>query len=283
MVALQRSAGNAAVNRLLRQLAPPAATSGTATQDPGAAAGPPTRLVADAGSTLVDGQMRVSDFTTQLQASLCSLANSMLADQAQGCPWIAYWISSYSSRDPAEIEQVLVRYAPAAIGADTAAELITAVSDRVRAGITNWQQTGRLDADAAAAAAAAASTLAPGAAARPTTPAVPGSLRCSLTEQSVRERLARSRSGSPQLGPGRPLEPAVASRMGPAVGAGLASVRVHDDPLGAATVTRLGATALAVGSHIAFAPNQYAPGRPSATRCWRTSSPTSSSRVTRAR
>lgn len=255
MVALQHSAGNAAVNRLLRQLAPAAATTGAPSRNPGTLTAPPTRLVADASSTLLDGQMRISDFAQQLQSSLCSLADSMLGDQAQGCPWIAYWISSYRSLDPAEIEQVLVRYAPAATDADTAGGLITAVGDRVRAGIASWQQTGRIDADA--------SMLVPGAAAddkaddgaRVSFIAADGPARLGTTGADPGAVLA-------QLGSGRPLEPAVGSRMGAALDADFTSVRVHDDPSGAATASALGATALAVGSHIAFAPNQYVPGTP---------------------
>lgn len=258
MVALQRSAGNAAVSRLLRQLAPPAATTGAPARDPGPVTAPPTRLVADTSSTLLDGQMRVSDFFEQLQTSLCSMADSMLGDQAQGCPWIAYWISSYRSLAPAELEHVLVHYAPAASDADTAAGLITAVTDRVRVGVANWQETGQLDADAAA-----ASALAPGGAA-----AANGDdgARVSLmaADGAARPGTIGAEPGAvlAQLGSGRPLEPAVGSRMGAALDADFTSVRVHDDPSGAATASALGATALAVGSHIAFAPNQYAPGTP---------------------
>jgi hypothetical protein len=50
--------------------------------------------------------------------------------------------------------------------------------------------------------------------------------------------------------------------MGSALGAELGAVRVHDDPAAASLTQALGARALAVGSHVAFAPNQYEPGTP---------------------
>lgn len=63
-----------------------------------------------------------------------------------------------------------------------------------------------------------------------------------------------------QLGPGRPLDPAVGSRMGAALGGDFGSVRIHDDPASANLTRSLGARAMAVGEHVAFAPNQYQPG-----------------------
>jgi hypothetical protein len=68
------------------------------------------------------------------------------------------------------------------------------------------------------------------------------------------ERLAQ------RLGPGRPLDPAVGSRMGAALGADLGSVRIHEDAASASLTRSRGARAVAVGEHVAFAPNQYQPG-----------------------
>jgi LysM repeat protein len=235
MVALQHTAGNAAVNRLLRDLAPP--VLGT---DQELGAGPVARLVADDASETKDGQMRVSDFAAQLKSSLCAIADSMLGPQANGCPWVEYWVSSYRSRTPAEIERVLGAYAPEAAGARSATELIAAVGDRVRSAIATWQQTGQLDPAASA-----------------------GAPQVSFKRRGgVVSREAQAAEVLNQLGPGRPLEALTAGRMGSALGADFGAVQVHDDPTSAATTSALGATALAVGHHIAFAPNQYAPGTP---------------------
>ena len=65
-----------------------------------------------------------------------------------------------------------------------------------------------------------------------------------------------------ELGPGRPLEPGVAARMGPLLGADVSHARVHSDELGARIAERHGAAAVAVGSHVAFARGTYEPGTP---------------------
>ena len=62
------------------------------------------------------------------------------------------------------------------------------------------------------------------------------------------------------LGPGRPLEPAVRERMGAALAADLSGVRVHDDAASGRLAASAGASAVAAGTDVAFAPGQYAPG-----------------------
>jgi len=247
MVALQHSAGNSAVNRLLRQLAPPAQSTSEPGFDASAAAG--ARLVADDGPAPDGGQMRVSNFFAQLGPALCAVAQAGLGDAGQSCPWIDYWIASYRDREPAEIEQVLTQYAPASADATTAQDLIQAVCDRVSQGITSWQQTGEMGVD------------------------VPGTDSSSLSSTlTPRVALKRRDGGAPhagavdaeevisRLGAGRPLDTRVAVRMGSALGADFGDVRLHDDAAAARTTESLGARALAVGQHIAFAPNRYAPG-----------------------
>jgi Domain of unknown function (DUF4157) len=80
--------------------------------------------------------------------------------------------------------------------------------------------------------------------------------RSAAGDHSDPERVAE------QLGPGRPLDPSVRSRMGPALGADFGSVRLHDDAASANLTSSLGARAMTVGEHVAFAPNQYRPGTP---------------------
>jgi hypothetical protein len=64
------------------------------------------------------------------------------------------------------------------------------------------------------------------------------------------------------LAPGRPLAPAVRGRMGAALGADLGAVRVHDDAASGQLAEAVGASAVTVGTDVAFAPGQYAPGTP---------------------
>ncbi|MGZ4313514.1 MAG: eCIS core domain-containing protein [Solirubrobacteraceae bacterium] len=65
-----------------------------------------------------------------------------------------------------------------------------------------------------------------------------------------------------ELGPGRPLDPAVRGRMGAALGADLGAVRVHHDAASGRLAREAGASAVTIGADIAFAPDQYAPGTP---------------------
>jgi hypothetical protein len=63
-----------------------------------------------------------------------------------------------------------------------------------------------------------------------------------------------------QLGGGEPLAPAVRSRMARGLGGTLPDVTVHRDEAAAQVARSLNARALAVGDHIAFAPGEYQPG-----------------------
>jgi hypothetical protein len=81
-----------------------------------------------------------------------------------------------------------------------------------------------------------------------------------LSEQSAAPAEPDAQRVAEQLGPGRPLDPAVGGRMSAALGADFGSVRIHDDPASANLTRSLGARAMAVGEHVAFAPNQYQPG-----------------------
>lgn len=83
-------------------------------------------------------------------------------------------------------------------------------------------------------------------------------------------RLLRESSGSAEdpnavaarLGPGRPLDPLVHRTMSSALGEQLGQVQVHDDPAAGRLTESLGARAVAVGEHVAFAPGEYQPGTP---------------------
>lgn len=245
---LQASAGNAAVNRLLRDVAPPDAIStGPALEgETASVATPPTvvRLVADTATPSV-AQMRVSEFAAQLQRLLCAIADASLGPMAQRCPWVEHWIDAYKHREPSEIEAVITQYAPAAASAQTATELIGAVADRMRQGIADWQ-AGQLAGSGPAPVAAA-----PQISAKRADGAEPAAGSGGAPEPAT--MLAR-------IGPGRRLDAGVAHRMGTALGADFTRVRLHDDTAGGAAATDIGARAFAVGSHIAFAPDQYAPG-----------------------
>ena len=272
MVALQRSAGNAAVARLLRQVAPPGAPAAagkaparTLTRDaaPAAPAAPAATggalLVADDAAP-VPGGMRRGEFLDQVEQSVCALAEAELAGtvyQAAGCPWIEHWIGYYRNRSAEDVEAAVRRYAPEAASAQSVDGYVTAIGERVRSGIAEWRQTGE---------APAIPEGAPeGGPARHAAAAPPAAGKASVArEADDSPGGGLLPAGAPpeaaQLGAGRPLDGGVASRLGPGLGGQAASVRVHDDGAGAALAGRMGASAVAFGSDIAFAPNMYEPG-----------------------
>jgi LysM repeat protein len=258
LLALQHTAGNTEVNRLLRDLAPPTVVA--ADQAPGDAALPPRRLVADDGPDPSGGQLRVSDFLARLNPALCSIAESKLGDRAR--PWIDEWIGSHRDLRPADLEQMIVRYAPNAENAASATDLIAAMCDRVSQEIASWQETGQLGPGGGGASAPPGTGEAQGAGSAPPGNSA-GMQRVALMRRgSAAEPQAEAADVVSRLGPGRALDADVAARMGSALGASFGAVQLHDDPTSAATTGSLGARALAVGNHIAFAPNEYAPGTP---------------------
>jgi hypothetical protein len=109
VMALQRSAGNAAVLRLLREAA----------QLP---EGPATQLVDDEAQP-AGGQMRKGEFLDALQTALLAAAEVAFAPTPYGsdaCPWIDHWIGVYRGRDAAATEAAVRRFAPDAAAAASA-------------------------------------------------------------------------------------------------------------------------------------------------------------------
>lgn len=101
----------------------------------------------------------------------------------------------------------------------------------------------------------------------------PGDCDCSLEERAAWLRRSRlhevaSGRGPPAVppavhdavrSPGRPLDPEVRSLFEARLGHNLSRVRVHDDSPAAESARAVNARAYTLGSHIVFAPGQYAP------------------------
>jgi hypothetical protein len=218
VLALQRAAGNAAVNRLLRQAAAPEAT--TAPDADARAGGPPQSRIVDDDAEPAEGQMRQRDFLTAVAARLSTAAAGPLGES------ISQWTAYFGAQHPSELEQAIVRYAPEAADAASATEMVEIIGRLVDDGAAGWQQTG------------------------------------SLQRATLQRAVATPSEVVSSLGPGRPLDAGVSARLGPALGADLSRVEVHDDPASAAVTGSLGAAAITVGKHVAFGAGQYAPGTP---------------------
>src|SRR6185503_8569872 len=93
------------------------------------------------------GQMRKSDFLSQLRTSVCSAAEAELAGtmwSAMGCPYIQRWFDNYQKRPAVYVERALRKYTPETAGARSASEYIPLVTQRVRRGIGEWKETGQV-------------------------------------------------------------------------------------------------------------------------------------------
>jgi hypothetical protein len=136
VLALQRSAGNAAAGRLLRSVAPPR----VARRPDGAG-----HLLVAGGAA--DGQMPLEEFLDAVKEAACATAEEAFAGTeltAQSCPWIEHWIDYYRLRRPEQVEEAMRRYAPATAGAATAAECVPLIAGRIRIGIEEWKTTGNI-------------------------------------------------------------------------------------------------------------------------------------------
>jgi hypothetical protein len=138
VLALQRSAGNAAAGRLLRAVAPPR----VARKPDGGG-----HLLVAGGA--VDGQMALEEFLDAVKEAACATAEEAFAGTdltAQSCPWIGHWIDYYRLRRPEQVEEAMRRYAPATAGAAAAAECEPLIAERIRTGIEEWRTTGNIPA-----------------------------------------------------------------------------------------------------------------------------------------
>ncbi len=208
-------------------------------------------IVEDSVTELAPGQMRKSEFLSQLRASVCSTAEDALSGtiwSVMGCPWIDRWIGYYSGRNSQQIEQAIRRYAPEAAGAAKARDYIPLISARVRRAIDAWATTGEVAG---------------------VPEGVPGSTKGSPLESGgillKRREGSTEQSGNPQeiqgqLGSGRPLDSGMRSRMEPVFGQSFSGVRIHTDAKGAQLSNDLNARAFTIGSDIAFGQGEYKPG-----------------------
>ncbi|MFT3699673.1 MAG: DUF4157 domain-containing protein [Kofleriaceae bacterium] len=226
-----------------------------------AVASGPTVLVEDSSPQVTQGQLRKRDFLAKLEPSLKSAASQELGMlwSVAACPYIQHYLNVYGAKPAAEVEKFIRRYTGSK--ATDPDQLMADLVAKVRVGVREWKQTGKLPADVAAAD--------PNAAAAAGTPNKPGEgpaaiQKKSATGDSVATEPATEVSKPEQvlnaLGEGAPLDSATATRMGAAFNTSFSDVRVHADGQGNALAKEHNAHAFAVGTHVAFAPGKYEPG-----------------------
>jgi len=250
--------------------APPTPSPETATTPATTGAQPATTpargmIVEDSVTDLAPGQVRKSEFLSQLKDAVCRTAEDALSGTpwaAAGCPYIDYWFSYYRDKDAQHIENAVRRYAPETVNVASAGDYIPIIIARVRTAVNTWATTGEVTdvpegiptdlfgiAGAASSLVAGAGTLVSG----------------------IGSIFRKSRNGGPnetgdpsaiqaQLGAGHSLEGSTGSRMQSAFQQDFSHVRVHTDSKASELSTQLNARAFTVGQDVAFGAGEYQPG-----------------------
>jgi hypothetical protein len=238
-------------------------------------------IVDDDTQSLLSGQLRKSEFLSEMRAEACAAADRELARagrDTQGCPVVDRLLEHYGGRSASYLERSLRKFVPGGGTVGSARDYIPLASARMASGVRRWVETGRIPED------------------------VPRELRSSLTRGMVGASLGgvldsltgamsslfgaiggafsklgslffkEAPGGSPtgvdrgavsaRLGGGRPLEGSSKYRMESAFGHDFSHVRVHDDARAAGVAHDLNAHAFTLGSHVAFASGNYSPGSP---------------------
>jgi hypothetical protein len=299
---LQQSAGNQAMLRLLgagpvqlkhtglsiqraaREGSPDSQPS-TETEPAAPTKSAPALIVEDDAKDLSAGQMRKTEFISQLRTAASSAAEQALAGtmwSAMGCPYIDKWLDHYSKQSSIHLERALRKYVPESAGIRSAQEYLPPVTQKLKRGIEQWRATGEkpdvpedlagaspempgmtlsgLAGGLLSAAGSAISGVVSGVGS-----AIAGVGRMLFKGKEGHE--PGSEADDPQtvrseLGAGQPLEGGVKQRMQSAFGADFAGVRVHSDFAAQEASDRLDARAFTIGSDIAFGPGEYQPGTP---------------------
>jgi hypothetical protein len=269
----QGALGNRRVARLLaqRQDADPASVGAGGTPP---ATAPATGLIVDDAAEPSPNQLRKGDFLQQLRTTVAAAAGQALA----GTPWadeaepeIARQLAGYAALDPAALERTLRQQLPGGDGIQTAAALFPLAAERVQAAIRDQLPPaagGGIESIVAGAAATATRAVS---SVTQTVSSAIGAVGGGLA--ALGRALFKRRPGAAtadvvppivrsELGAGEPLAGSVHTGIGQALGHDFSGVRVHTDGRAAATVSRLGARALAVGKDVAFAAGEYQPGTP---------------------
>jgi hypothetical protein len=218
----------------------------------------PPRFIVDDNEVPAAGQMRRGAFVDELDAAICATSREemgRLGRSTEGCPLLEQWRPRIRAMGTRQLEVSLRRWAAGETAVRTARDYIPRVAQRLAQSIQTWGATGRIV-------------------------GVPpdlmellggGKIKVgvgSLLRGAIGGLFRKSRDGAPApagagpvaLAEGRPLDGNIASRMGAAFGRDFSSVRIHTDATAATAAARQNARAFTIGSEIAFAGGEYAPG-----------------------
>lgn len=237
---------------------PPAAQD---TPGPVAAAPAGAHSIVEDTETPEKGQMRKTEFLNRLKEEVCNTVNQALSGtpfSADSCPYIRASFEKHQNSSAAQIQALVIRYAPGAALATNAEGLIQAMKARVYTAALQWVQNGgdmssvsSLFTGAAAGIGSMISDVASGIG-NMFFKSEPGATAQAQSPQAVMQ----------SLGKGSPLEAGTRSKMEDAFGTGFSGVEIHTDSNAAQLSAGMNARAFTVGNHVAFASGEYKPGDP---------------------
>jgi uncharacterized protein DUF4157 len=238
-----------------------------------------TGLIVEDGAVAAVGAMHKTEFVSQLDAELCRAVEDGFRGsqyEGRGCPFLARSMERLGKSPAREVEAIARRAAAATTGGTSARQLIPPIVDRVKQSVARFVQTGDITgvppelADLVPDAFGGGGIFSMlsggiGGLFSGIGRVVGGGLSALGSVLFLPHGTTEPPAPSPtmvraEISGGRPLDAHAQSRMEPALGHSLTHVRVHDDAGAASLASRLGARAFTIGSDIAFAPGQYAPG-----------------------
>ena len=218
-------------------------------------------IVEDDAAEPGPGQMRKSEFLSQLRGVVCSTIDSAIAGSGrntEGCPYVSNWINYYARQSTAHLVRGIHRYAPEAASSTSAADYISVINQRVQRAAETWARTGEITGVPEGVPQTPPGTAAQGASGG----GVQRKARQGGSEPNGTHTGADPQSVRKQLGTGQPLESGVRSRMENAFGMDFSHVRTHSDTNAAEMSADFNARAFTVGEHISFGTGEYQPGTP---------------------
>lgn len=216
----------------------------------------PSKLIVEDDVAASERQQQKSSFLESLRTPLMTMIDEELKGtvwSSRDCPWLVHYLESFRSR-PVDVLHRQIRYHLTEPIPTSVDELRARIVDRMRSGVREWRALGSaprilrnipaigLISDVGAVATGVFSLFRK---AEPGASAGPEHSRALMN-----------------LSPGRALDGSPRARMENAFGTDLSHVELHTDASGAALAREQNAQAVAIGSHVAFAPERYAPGTP---------------------
>lgn len=215
-----------------------------------------TLIVEDEARELATGQMRKSEFLTEVRNQVCGAVEEILSSTGHTSHCLDF-VNMNSSRKAKDIERTLRQSVPETSDISTARDYIPIITILIRQNVETWLRTGQISRltesvpsisppEASSLSSEGNTTLSEGLLFKNKI----GGPRGESTPQAIQA----------QLGKGQPLNSGVRSNMSSAFGYDFSHVRIHTDSAAEGLSNRFNARAFTLGQDIAFGAGEYQPG-----------------------